>query len=217
MSITTPDGRDDSLKASGEDRRTIAGVRARDRATIDSLVRSHHDLFVRVARRLVSSEAVAEEVAQDSWVSILQGIDRFEGRSSLRTWMMRILTNTAKARSIREQRSIPFSSIGPAHDNDGRGPLEPALAGTTRPIDQPCGGIQAGRDPEARAISTERCTAIVRHLGALPRAQRDVLALRDIGGWSSTDVCDALEISPGNQRVLLHRARGALGADLAAA
>jgi RNA polymerase sigma-70 factor (ECF subfamily) len=165
--------------------------------------------MVRLARMFVRDRAVAEEVAQEAWLAALQGLDRFEGRSSLKTWLFRILTNRAKTRAEREARSVPFSALAgaggedePAVDPDrflGPGEREPgAWASPPRPWETL---------PEERLVSQETLGRVGAAIEALPDAQREVIRLRDVEGWSAQEVCDALGITDGNQRVLLHRAR----------
>ena len=193
---------------SPEDVRRIEALRARDEATFAALVREYGPTMLRVARLFARDRAVAEEVVQEAWVGVLRGIDRFEGRSSLKTWVFRILTNTAKTRAEREGRSIPFSSLGPAEHEEPavdpdrfRGPDE---RGPGHWADPP--RSWAGR-PEERLLAAETRDVIRTAVDALPAQQRTVVSLRDIEGWSSDEVCNALGLSETNQRVLLHRAR----------
>jgi len=162
-----------------------------------------------VANGYVPSRAVAEEVVQETWIAVMRGLEGFEGRSSLKTWIIRILTNIAMRGAGREARSVPFSSLAGAGDEQqpsvdpdrflaqdhDRWPGHWAVAPSPWPT--PEEGLLAG---EARVV-------IIEAIDGLPPAQRIVITLRDIGGWSSEDVGEALQISPGNQRVLLHRAR----------
>jgi RNA polymerase sigma-70 factor (ECF subfamily) len=155
----------------------------------------------------VPTPAVAEEVVQETWIGVLKGIDRFEGRSSLKTWIFRILANIAKTRGERERRSIPFSSAAgaaaeePAVDPDRFLPAgdERARAWALGPIPWP--------GPEESLLSGETRRVILEAIEKLPPAQREVITLRDVEGWSSEEARNALEISETNQRVLLHRAR----------
>ena len=170
--------------------------------------------MLRLATMYVSSRAVAEEVVQEAWIAVLTGIDRFEERSSLKTWIFRILTNKAKTRAEREGRTVPFSSLGdpdddePAVDPDrfvdtgapGRGPW----ATPPRALD---------RIPEERLLAREAQERIVAAIVALPPAQRAVITLRDVDGLSAEEACDVLGLSEGNQRVLLHRARSKVRAE----
>jgi RNA polymerase sigma-70 factor (ECF subfamily) len=164
--------------------------------------------MLRVALTYVPSRAVAEEVVQEAWLAALRGIDDFEGRSSLKTWLFRILTNLAIKGGGRERRSAPFSALSAA-DRDGpvvdpdrflpadhdRWPGHWALAPAPWPT------------PEEGLLSAEARAVVAAAIAELPEAQRTVISLRDVEGWGADEVCAALEISAGNQRVLLHRAR----------
>jgi RNA polymerase sigma-70 factor, ECF subfamily len=162
-----------------------------------------------MARLYVPTAALAEDVVQETWLGVLHGIDRFEGRSSLKTWIFRILTNIAKTRGTRERRTIPFScAVGATEEDDD------VIVGPERFLgpDHRWAGHWAAAPgpwatPEEALLAGERRTAILRAIEALCPAQREVITLRDLQGWESTEVCDALSLSPENQRVLLHRAR----------
>jgi RNA polymerase sigma-70 factor (ECF subfamily) len=165
----------------------------------------------------VGNRSVAEEVAQETWLGVVKGIDRFESRSSLKTWIFRILTNTAKTRAEREGRTVPISSILSEVESD-----DPAVD-PGRFIDQNAarwGGHWAAPPvswetlPEQRLESKETLERIQAAIECLPPAQRQVITLRDVGGWSSEEVCELLGLSEGNQRVLLHRARSKVRAAL---
>jgi RNA polymerase sigma-70 factor, ECF subfamily len=186
----------------------VARLRAGDEATFMELVERLQPAMLRVARMYVASQAVAEEVVQDAWAGVLQGIGRFEGRASLRTWVFRILVNIAKTRGQREGRSVAFSAL--AGEDLDRPSWDPASflgpeerwAGhwSTLPFDWR--GV-----PEERLEGRETLGVIRATLDALPPMQAEVLRLRDALGWSSDEVRNALDISETNQRVLLHRAR----------
>jgi len=194
--------------ASPEDLALVERLKAGDELAFMMLVEQHQAAMLRIARMYVSSQSVAEEVVQDAWVGILKGLDRFEGRSSLRTWMYRILANIAKTRGQRESRSVPFSSLAgddleePAVDESWFHPAGHAAQGgwSTLPLDWR--GI-----PEDRLLAGETLGVIRNAIAMLPPMQAEVIRLRDVLGWSSNDVRNALEISETNQRVLLHRAR----------
>jgi RNA polymerase sigma-70 factor, ECF subfamily len=183
----------------------VAGLRARDEDAFRTVIELYHPALVRVARMYVSTQAVAEDVAAETWLAVLEGIDRFEGRSSLKTWIFRILTNRAKTRGMREGRSLPFSSL----DLD-----EPAVdANRFRGAGENWPGHWAAPPigfPEERLLAAETREVIDRAIEALPPTQRTVISLRDIEGWSAEEVCNALTLSETNQRVLLHRARSAV-------
>ena len=189
----------------------IDALRRRDETAFTTLVDQYHVSLIRLAQLYVADRAAAEEVVQDTWLGVLKGIDLFEGRSSFKTWLFRILTNIAKTRGVRENRSLPFSAFWAA----GAEPTEPAVfPDRFRPSDDPqwphhwaFEPAAWGDHPEERLLSNEAQTVIRRAIEALPPAQREVITLRDLEGWSSAEVCNTLLISETNQRVLLHRAR----------
>jgi RNA polymerase sigma-70 factor (ECF subfamily) len=191
-----------------EERETVAALKAGDESVFARLVREYHASLLRVAQIYVPSRAVAEEVVQETWLGVLNGIGRFEGRSSLKTWIFRILTNIAKTRAQREGRTLPFSALGdPARVPEAavdaerfRGPDDPSWPGHWSAHPEPW-------SPEQRLLAGETREVIERAIEALPPAQRAVISLRDVEGWPSDEVCNALEVSETNQRVLLHRAR----------
>jgi RNA polymerase sigma-70 factor, ECF subfamily len=184
----------------------VEALRAGDEAAFAALVERYHAGFVRVARMYVRDLAVAEEVAQETWLAVLGAIDRFEARSSLKTWLYRILTNRAKTRGQRESRSVPFSSIGdpdePAVEPDRFRPEGDQYPGGWKEFPHPWEG-----DPEERLLAGETRRLILATIETLPPNQRAVITLRDIEGFDAEDVCNVLELSDTNQRVLLHRAR----------
>ena len=165
-----------------------------------ALVERYHSAMVRLAMSYVPSRTVAEDVAQEAWLGVLRGIDRFEGRSTLKTWIFRILVNRAKTRGERESRSVPFSSLEVGGD-------EPSVDPDRFP-----GAWQApppswGQEPDQKLISAEGRTMIEKAIETLPPAQRRVITLRDVHGLGAEEVRDLLDLTDGNQRVLLHRAR----------
>jgi RNA polymerase sigma-70 factor, ECF subfamily len=193
--------------ASQEDLELVAALRRGDEAAFMWLVDEYGPMMLRVARMYVPTQAVAEDVVQETWLGVLKGIDRFEGRSSLKTWIFRIVANIAKTRGERERRSVPFSSAvrqaaeEPSVDPDRFLPAgdERARAWAIGPVPWP--------GPEESLLSGETREVILDAIERLPPAQREVITLRDVDGWSSADVRNALDISETNQRVLLHRAR----------
>jgi RNA polymerase sigma-70 factor (ECF subfamily) len=200
--------------ASSEDARLVGALGAGDEAAFEQLVNRWSPALLRLARLYVPSRAVAEEVVQEAWLGVLRGLDRFEGRSSLRTWVFRILVNCAKSRAEREGRSIPFSAFW----NPDADPGEPAVE-AERFLDAGHPGAPHhwssapsswNELPEERLLGAETRSRIEAAIGDLPPAQREVITLRDVHGWASSEVCDLLGISEGNQRVLLHRARSKL-------
>lgn len=198
----------DPVPAPPEDLTLLDRLRAGDEDAFMKLVEALQPSMLRVARMYVSTQAVAEEVVQDTWLGVLQGIGRFEGRSSLRTWIFRILTNIAKTRGQREGRSVPFATL--AGDDLDAPTWDPSMfLGTddetsyhwsTLPNDWR--GI-----PEQRLLSGETRKIVATVVDALPPMQAEVIRLRDVHGWSSEEVRNALDLTETNQRVLLHRAR----------
>jgi RNA polymerase sigma-70 factor, ECF subfamily len=202
--VPEDDGTDD-------DEQLLLALRRRDEQAFAALVDRYHARLVRLARLFVANEAVAEEVVQETWIGVLQGIDRFEGRSSFRTWLFRILTNQAKRRGQREARSLPFAAISAAQDADD---VEYAVA-PERFL--PAGDEWAGHwvsyplnwreTPEERFLSQETRAFVQEAIAVLPLNQRLVITMRDVEGFPAAEVCNALAISETYQRVLLHRAR----------
>ena len=194
----------------------IAGLKQRDEAAFATLVARYGPLMLRVASRYVRNRTVAEEVVQETWLGVLTGIDRFEGRASLKTWLFRILTNRALSRAERERRTTPFSALtqhddAPAVDPDrfrGEGDRWPGGWLT----------FPASWDslPEERLLAGETLEVIEQAIATLPERQHHVIVMRDVEGWPAEDVCAALAISEANQRVLLHRARSKVRAALEA-
>jgi len=193
-----------------DDLELVAALRRGDEAAFMALVERYQATMVRVALMYVADRAAAEEVVQEAWLGVLRGLDRFQGRSSLRTWIFRILTNRAKTRGVREQRTIPFSALADADDDADEPAVDPARF--YPPEHQDHGwwvSYPARWDglPESRLLAEETRAQIAAAITALPPNQRAVIALRDVEGWSSEEVCNILGISETNQRVLLHRAR----------
>jgi RNA polymerase sigma-70 factor (ECF subfamily) len=192
----------------------LVALRAGDEGAFAALVREYHPSLVRVARMFVSSPATAEEVAQEAWLGVLNGLDRFEGRSSLKTWIFRILTNIAKTRAVRDGRTLPFSAL----QEPGRVP-EPAVDAERflDPEHPRWPGHWASKPapwPDEALLAAETRERLAEAIEALPATQRAVITLRDVEGWSSEEVRNALDLSETNQRVLLHRARSKVRAAL---
>lgn len=184
----------------------IEGLRAGEEAAFAELMRLYGAGMLRVAQMYVPSRAIAEDVVQEAWLGVLKGIARFEGRSSLKTWLFRIVANTAKTRGVREARSIPFSSLG------GGGADEPAVdpdrfLGDGERYPGHWAVPPQSWAPEGRLLAQEAMEVIEREIDRLPAAQRAVITMRDVQGFSSEEVCNALDLTETNQRVLLHRAR----------
>jgi RNA polymerase sigma-70 factor, ECF subfamily len=210
--------------ASEEDLAVLKALRQGDERAFARLVDQHHAALSRIARLYVSSSSVADEVVQDTWLGVIEGVWAFEGRSSLKTWMVRILVNRAKTRGLREKRTIPFAALGLG---DLEAP-EVAFNGTHHGTASHSQSIQqstevglrvpAPRDPspspEAGLLAKEAGEHIQRAIEALPASLRTVLTMRDVEGFSSEEVCNVLGIRETHQRVLLHRARSKVRAAL---
>jgi RNA polymerase sigma-70 factor (ECF subfamily) len=197
-----------------KDAELVAALRAGDEDVFRELVRAWHASMLRVARIFTPSQAVAEEVVQETWLRVLGALDRFEGRSTLKTWVFRILVNTAKTRAQREGRVLPFSSL-----RDPERVPEPAVDPDRflRPDDPQHPGAWAVPPrhlPEERLLAAETRELIAAAIEELPPSQRAVISLRDVEGWTSEEVRNALDLSEVNQRVLLHRARAKVRAAL---
>jgi RNA polymerase sigma-70 factor (ECF subfamily) len=200
--------------AEDRDAPLIAALRAGDEQAFTSLVTRYHASLKRVARAYVSTDAVAEDVVQETWLAVIGAIDRFEQRATLKTWLFHILTNKAKTRGVRERRSVPFASLARA------GGDEPAVSPDRF---QREGDAWPGHwatpprpweDPERRLASLEAREHLRAAIAALPPTQQAVLTLRDVEGLESEEVCELLDLSAGNQRVILHRARARVRTEL---
>ena len=196
--------------ASADDLSLIEQLRAGNEAAFEDLIERYAPAMLRLAMLYVRARAAAEEVVQETWLAVLEGLGRFEGRSSLKTWMFHILTYRAKTHAQRESHSIPFSSL---LDYDTEFP-EPAVDQERFwPVDHQSSGRWASfpstwqEMPEERLLSQETRACIDRAIAAMPPAQREIISLRDIEGWTAEETCAFLGISEVNQRVLLHRAR----------
>jgi RNA polymerase sigma-70 factor (ECF subfamily) len=184
-------------------------LRAGDEAAFNELVLRHDRTLRRVARTFVRTDSAADEVVQDTWLAVVRGLDGFEGRSSLRTWIFRILVNQARTRAVRDARSVPFSEL----EDDDRPTVEPtAFAADGRWTSAPS---RLDGDPETGLLSAELREHLLQAVEELSPNQRTVITLRDLVGLPPEDVCDMLELSEVNQRVLLHRARARVRATLA--
>ncbi len=197
--------------ATPEELRLVEALRRRDEAAFLILVETHHNSLLRLAQMYVRTRDVAEEVVQETWLGVLKGIDSFESRSSLKTWIFRILMNRARTRAEREGRTSPFSQLfDPATE-----PGEPAMdPDRFLPADNPAEPGHWAKPPvgwgdtgEKQLLTKEMRAHIQRAIEALPSNQREVITLRDVEGRTSEEVCNALGVSETNQRVLLHRAR----------
>ncbi len=193
-----------------DERELIERLRAGDEAAFLALVNDYGPVMLRIALTHVRTRAAAEEVVQEAWLGVVRGIGRFEARSSLRTWIISILTNCARTRGVRDARSVPISSL----EGD-----EPAVdPGRFLGFDHPRypGGWSAPPRawPEDDVLAAETLEQVRAAIDALPARQQEVIVLRDVEGWDAEEVCDALGLSEGNQRVLLHRARSKVRGEL---
>jgi RNA polymerase sigma-70 factor (ECF subfamily) len=192
----------------------IAALRDSDEAAFAQLVDKHTPSMPRVARGYVPSREIAEEVVQETWIALLRGIDNFEGRSSLRTWLFAVMINIAKARGVRERRDADAAiaaytggTVDPARFRTGEDPWPGHWRQGQEPSPFP-------DTPEGSVLGNELIDVARRELDKLPERQRIVVALRDMLGFDSSEVCELLDISVANQRVLLHRGRAAVRAVL---
>jgi RNA polymerase sigma-70 factor, ECF subfamily len=199
-----------------DDHALVERLRAGDEEAFMDLVVRWSPSMLRVARMYVPSQAVAEDVVQETWLGVLQGIDRFEGRSSLRTWVFSILVNRARTRGERERRTIPFAALAGTESEGEFEAVDPArfvregdaIGAWAAPP------VRWWEEPERALGSAEAVERIEAEIEKLPEMQRLVITMRDVLGLSSEDVRSALEISETNQRVLLHRARSKVRAGL---
>jgi RNA polymerase sigma-70 factor, ECF subfamily len=189
-----------NLRSMESDEDLLRRLRGGDEQAFTSLVTSYNGSMLRLARAFVPSSAVAEEVVQETWLAMLRGLAGFEGRSTLRTWLLSILINKARTAGVREQRSVPVADAGPAVDQSRFG-VDGAWA------DPPERWVEEADD---RIVAAKFVGRLGEAIDGLPPRQREIVLLRDVEGLSSEDVCSVLEISEANQRVLLHRGRSRL-------
>jgi RNA polymerase sigma-70 factor (ECF subfamily) len=189
--------------AASDEALLVTRLKAGDRAAFTALVGRHGGALLRLATTFLRDRSVAEEVVQDTWLAALDGLDGFEGRASLRTWLFSILANRARNRAVREGRSLPFSALGEAEGG-------PAVDPSRFHADGHWLETHAGwseEDPERLAAGAETRAAIEAAIAALPDAMRAVVTLRDVEGLEAEEICNLLGLTLTNQRVLLHRAR----------
>jgi len=199
-----------AFKTSAEELELLAALRGGDESAFARLVATHHCSLLRVSRMYVSSPAVSEEVVQETWLGVLKGLDKFEGRCSLKTWIFQILINRARTRGEQEGRMIPFSVAFEAHSDLGEPAVDPNQFNENDP-EWPGGWVSQprdwGRNPEQTLLSQELRSVVESAIECLPPNQKEVITLRDVQGWTSGEVCNILGVTETNQRVLLHRAR----------
>ena len=199
----------------------VARLRAGDEATFADLVRRWSPAMLRLARQFVSSGHSAEDAVQDAWLGVLDGLAGFQGRASLRTWVFSILVNRAKSRGVREHRTVPGLATSDDRSDTGRNGRPSVDADRFQGPGGRCPGgwTSAGvpepwHQPERRAVAREALALVERELESLPDRQRAVVTLRDVQGFTADEVCAILDLSSGNQRLLLHRGRAVLRAAL---
>jgi len=196
------------------DMEIVAALRRGDEAAFVLLLDRYQHAMLRIARIYVGSHAVAEEVVQETWLGVLQGLSRFEGRSSLKTWIFRIVSNRAKTRGQREGRYVPFSTLVDQGDDRFEPSVEPDrfLPADHKKWPGHWAAPPSSWDdvPESRLLARETREQISAAIEALPASQRTVITLRDVEGWAADEVCQFLDITEANQRVLLHRARSSV-------
>jgi RNA polymerase sigma-70 factor, ECF subfamily len=191
----------------------VERLRAGDSDAFAEVVRAWSPMMLQAARAYVSTDASAQEVVQDAWVAMIRGLDKFEGRSSLRTWLLAILGNIGRNRGVREVRTVPWSALGPADDTgpavdpDRFRGADDQWPGHWMPVGKP---RPWPRSPEEETLAAEDHRQLENGLAELSEQQRTVVALRDVHGLSSDEVCSFLGLSASNQRVLLHRGRSRL-------
>jgi RNA polymerase sigma-70 factor, ECF subfamily len=190
--------------SSRDEQELLDSLRSGDERAFTALVERHGAAMLRHARMFVRDWAVAEEVVQEAWLGALSGIERFEGRSSLRTWLFSIVANVARTRGVREARSVPFSSLA---EEGPSVPAERFLGAGDRWQGHWATPPEDWSQPEGLLLSAEARQVIDDAIRELPDSQRRVISLRDVEGWSADEVCNVLGLSETNQRVLLHRAR----------
>ena len=199
----------DDPAARDPDAALVAALRAGDEDAFVTLVARYHGTLKRIARMYVATDAAAEDVVAETWLAVVDGLDRFQGRSAFRTWLFQIVSNRAKTRGVRERRTVPFASVGGASGEDAE-PTVPADR-FQREGDAAPGAWAAPprpwEDPERRLASLEARDRLRAAIAELPERQHQVIVMRDVEGWSAEEVCATLAISEANQRVLLHRAR----------
>jgi RNA polymerase sigma-70 factor (ECF subfamily) len=196
----------------GDELALIARLRDGDEQAFETLVARNYATMLAVARTYVQSRAVAEEVVQEAWLGVLQSLDRFEGRSSLRTWIIAIVVNKAKTRAVRERRSVPFASL--ERDEPAVSPERFNRSGETYPGHWHSPPARWSAPPDVVSQERETLRAVMLAISELPAAQQAVIRMRDLLGCSAEEVCSVLDVSAANQRVLLHRARSRVRAAL---
>ena len=202
---------------SSDDPKLIAGLKRGDEAAFVSLVKRYQGPLLRLALVYCRGADIAEEIVQDTWLGVIQGIDRFEERSSFKTWLFQILVNRARTRAKREGRAVSFSSLSAEAETPGEPAVPPERfrgPNDKWPHNWALPPRAWGESSDARLLADETLELVKRAIAQLSPAQQHVITLRDVEGWTAEDVCNVLAISETNQRVLLHRARSHVRATL---
>jgi RNA polymerase sigma-70 factor (ECF subfamily) len=209
VSVAAPD-------ATRSERELCAALCRGEEAAFATLVDLHHASLRRLANSIVRNQAVADEVVQETWLLVIRSVSGFEGRSSLKTWIHRILVNCAYTRAEREGRTVPLSALASAGDHEPAVDPDRFLDAQHErwPGHWASPPARWNEIPEARLLGRETLDHISSAIEELPPAQQQVIVLRDVSGWPADEVCELLGISEGNQRVLLHRARSKVRAAL---
>jgi RNA polymerase sigma-70 factor, ECF subfamily len=200
--------------ATTSDTELLERLRGGDEAAFEELVDGYYGMMLSVAQSYVKTRAVAEEVIQDAWLAVLKGLDRFEGRSSVKTWIISIVINIAKTRGVREARTVPFAAMALAGEEAAVEPERFRGANDAFPGHWWAYPANWNERPEEVILGRETLQVVTDAIEGLPDAQRAVITMRDVAGCSPEEVCETLDLSDGNQRVLLHRARSHVRAAL---
>ena len=206
MAVVRPKTRETTNRQTGSDDATLVKrLLAGDEAAFTLVVEQYHGPLIRFALLFVADRAVAEEVVQDTWLAVLNGLHSFEGRSTLKSWIFGILSNRAKTRGVREKRTIAFSDLSsPGLDDESAVDPDRFTAGGSWAVPP---ARWDKENPETLLLHTETLAMIEKAMADLPAAQRAVVTLRDVDGLDAAEVCNILDVSETNQRVLLHRGR----------
>ncbi len=190
-------------RGNGPDHALVQRLRAGDEQAFAEVVEAYNGQLRRLARHFVRTDALAADVVQETWLAVFAGIDRFEERASLKTWIFRILVNRAQSRAVREARQVPMSSLG--REDDAGPSIDPSAFGSDGTWRSALPRLEA--EPEGSLLAKELREHLGEIIDQLPEPGRTVILMRDVAGLDGREVAEALGITDGNQRVLLHRAR----------
>lgn len=210
----------DAVAVVDTDADMVSALRGGDEKAFEALVASFHSALMRTAVMYVRDPAAAEDVVQETWIGLLESVDRFEGRCSIKTWLFRILFNKAQTRAAKDRRLVPFATLAAQESSSPWSSVDPSSF--HRDANSRLNGHWVEpppawkTSPEQILLDKETMAAVKHAIGELPPAQGTVMLMRDVEGFSSKEVCNALQITATNQRVLLHRARTKVRQALAA-